>query len=82
MNNPQWIKLRNKEKSLTKWTNLRNNPESMMLSMKASNKKSKELLKKPTEEWLKFILEKLNKLILLSKKLKKLKMIAKRNKIG
>jgi len=53
-----------------------------MLSMKASNKKSKELLKKPTEEWLKFILEKLNKLILLSKKLKKLKMIAKRNKIG
>jgi hypothetical protein len=82
MNNLQWIKLRNKEMLQTKWTSLKNKPRSMKLLMKASNRKNKELLKKPTEEWLKFIQEKLKKLMLLSKKLKKLKKIAKRNKIG
>jgi len=39
-------------------------------------------LKKPTEEWLRFILEKLKKPTKLSRKLKKLKKKAKRNKIG
>lgn len=82
MNNPQWTKLRNKEMLQTKWTSLKNKQRSMKLLMKASNRKSKELLKRLTEEWLKFIQEKLKKLMPLSKKLKKLKKIAKRNKIG